>query len=496
MVGVLVGILLSPYLIRKLGDEGYGIWVLVFTLAEYYWFLDFGLRSATVKYTAHYYATGEHDRINELISTAVVYFSGVAVAVVLITVGLSHQIASWFQVSAANQRAFLQLIIIVGINWAAGAVGGVFLACLDGLQRFDISSQIKVAVILVRTAGVVILLATGYGLTAIGLMVLSSQLLGYLASYAGVRAALPRWRFSLRLASFSTLKQMASFGIHTFTAGIAQQVLDQGPPVLVGHYRPASYVGYYSIPVRMMAYATDLIDRIALVTTPVASELTAGGDRDSVSRLAVYTSRYSLALFLPVSITLWNYGYEVLRLWVGAEFAARSAPLVPVLAVATIMVPGQFNCAAVLYGMAKHRGYARALLAEAAVNLALQLIVIPKYGILGAVWVSACLLIINRGLLTPWFLARAVGLRWTQYLAAVYARPLASALPVFAFAWLLKRSLLSGANLPQLVCAVALIGAAYLAIAFRVCIRADHRSLIWRGLGRYWRAAAGLTGNR
>jgi hypothetical protein len=42
--------LLSPYLIRKLGSDAYGVWILAFGLIEYCWLFDLGFRSATVKY--------------------------------------------------------------------------------------------------------------------------------------------------------------------------------------------------------------------------------------------------------------------------------------------------------------------------------------------------------------------------------------------------------------------------------------------------------------
>ncbi len=71
-VTIASGIFLSPYLIRKLGDEGYGVWVLVFGLIENYWLFDLGFRSATVKYSAHYRATGEVAKINEVINTLMI----------------------------------------------------------------------------------------------------------------------------------------------------------------------------------------------------------------------------------------------------------------------------------------------------------------------------------------------------------------------------------------------------------------------------------------
>jgi len=67
--------------IHHLGDERYGIWALVFSLVDYYALVDFGFRSAVVKYVAHFRATGEMNRLETLISTGLAYFSLAAIAV-------------------------------------------------------------------------------------------------------------------------------------------------------------------------------------------------------------------------------------------------------------------------------------------------------------------------------------------------------------------------------------------------------------------------------
>src|SRR5450432_4474773 len=45
-LNIAIGLLLSPYIIRKLGPERYGIWVLVFSLVEYLWFFDLGFNTS------------------------------------------------------------------------------------------------------------------------------------------------------------------------------------------------------------------------------------------------------------------------------------------------------------------------------------------------------------------------------------------------------------------------------------------------------------------
>jgi len=84
-LALVAGLLLSPYVIHHLGDERYGIWVLVFSLVDYYGLVDFGFRSAVVKYAAHFRATGEMDRLETLISTGLAYFSIAAIAVAAVS---------------------------------------------------------------------------------------------------------------------------------------------------------------------------------------------------------------------------------------------------------------------------------------------------------------------------------------------------------------------------------------------------------------------------
>ena len=60
-LNIAIGLLLSPYIIRKLGSERYGIWVLVFSLVEYLWFFDLGFNTSVTQFVAKYRARNEPD---------------------------------------------------------------------------------------------------------------------------------------------------------------------------------------------------------------------------------------------------------------------------------------------------------------------------------------------------------------------------------------------------------------------------------------------------
>src|SRR5690242_14910624 len=65
-----VGFFLSPFIVRKLGGVGYGIWTLVNSLVAYMSLLDLGLRGAVTRYVSRYHTQGSHEDASQAISAA------------------------------------------------------------------------------------------------------------------------------------------------------------------------------------------------------------------------------------------------------------------------------------------------------------------------------------------------------------------------------------------------------------------------------------------
>ena len=66
-----VGFVLTPYMLRHLGDTGFGLWVLVTTLTGYYGLLDLGFRAGVGQYLIRYIAARDYTKAAECITTAV-----------------------------------------------------------------------------------------------------------------------------------------------------------------------------------------------------------------------------------------------------------------------------------------------------------------------------------------------------------------------------------------------------------------------------------------
>src|SRR5260370_28597619 len=84
-VNILVGIFLSPYILHHLGDDAFGLWVLIFSITGYYGLFDLGIRSSIIRYVAKYSASAENNQFDRLINTALFSVLVIGVIALLIT---------------------------------------------------------------------------------------------------------------------------------------------------------------------------------------------------------------------------------------------------------------------------------------------------------------------------------------------------------------------------------------------------------------------------
>ena len=60
-INVVLGFFLSPFILHRLGDAAFGIWVLIFSITGYYGIFDLGIRSSVVRYIAKFTAVDDKE---------------------------------------------------------------------------------------------------------------------------------------------------------------------------------------------------------------------------------------------------------------------------------------------------------------------------------------------------------------------------------------------------------------------------------------------------
>src|SRR5579863_7247151 len=138
VVSMVAGLLVMPFLIRQLGNSGYGLWTLVGTLTGYFGVLDLGVSAAVGRLIAGYRARGSFEQINVVISTALALLLGVAVLAALCTLGAIPIFFELFPVPSAQDADVRHALLIVGFALAFQYPAGVFAGVIWGYERFDL----------------------------------------------------------------------------------------------------------------------------------------------------------------------------------------------------------------------------------------------------------------------------------------------------------------------------------------------------------------------
>ena len=477
VVNLFASFVLTPYIIRKLGLEGYGIWALVFSITGYYTLLDLGFRSAAVRYTAHYRAKGEDHRLNVLVNTLLAYFTLIALLIFGLTLLLAPYVAGWFEISEQFAPQIPLLVILVGSTFGIGVAFNIFTGFVEGFQRFDLVNGIWLTAFGIRHPGCALLLYLGYGLVEMAALSLGTQLLMCTLYLIASKRMFPELRFHWKLMEWATLKETFSFGAFTFVSGVSGQSLEQTPQILIGHLRSVAEVGFYTLPYRLLQYSADGVSRIGQILTPRTAELAATGQKETIARLVTLANRYSLLLYMPLTLFLLNWGSNTLYVWLkekGPEVAEQSGALLPVMLVGfTYGLAGQFSSSSALFGLNKHHKYAVGMAIEAVLSAGLMILTLPRYGIMAAAAVASTLILL-RGLYASFLFSRAVEIPWLSYLNGIWGGPTAIAIPVYAMGWWLQ-SVIPGRNWGELIAAGVLTAGTYLPLGFIFCLDAEHR---------------------
>ena len=470
-VNIVLGLFLSPILIRKLGVTQYGVWVLLFSTMDYLRLLDFGLRAAVINRCARQQALRDWAGVNQTLSTAVAYFLSMSALCCAVAVAARGPAMAFFKIDPSLQADARLLIVVIAASISARLIFSPITAALEAFQRFDLINRAYIGNLTVRAIGSLALLLSGHGLVPLGWLVLGVAVGEDVWNFISLKRVFPALRLAPRRMRRDTFREMVGYGRHSAAMTVANMVELQAPSTVLGAMRGPAEVAFFALPWRLLMYTTEAFAKVGQITASVTAELDEVRDARGVWTMAVTTNRLCLTLFMPLAIFLSIFATPLLTAWVSPDVGQRSGAILPVLVVPFLFaIAGQFNSGSVLMGQARHKAYAWSIVLEVIVMLAALLLAAPRYGAYGVACVVSASITAVRGAFLAVVMCRTNRFGIGEYLHAIYTRPLAAAVPVAAAALALKATVLPGHNWFELLSAAATIAAIYFTLAFFVVL--------------------------
>jgi O-antigen/teichoic acid export membrane protein len=439
LVQAVVGFFLAPFILHRLGNEAFSVWVLVFALTGYFGLLDCGIRSSIVKYTAAFIATHDDDQLSRYLSTSLAFYSLVGFFVLILTVAGFFCLHLMFRVPSSLLTSARILLLLSGASLALTFPLNVFSGALEGLQKFSWLQLTQIGIALLRACLIVVALRNGGGLLALGTITVAMNLLSSLVFMGMAWHALPV-RLNLGGVDGKVYRKMASYGAFAFAVVGAEKLRFQSDSLVIGALLSATAITYFSIAARLVEYSSYAVRSMSQIFTPMSSQFHAVGDLESLRRTFLTGNRASALTIFPLCVVLLILGKPIIQSWVGVSYVS-SYPLLVVLIVPRTLYLAQSTSTRILLGMGRHRLLASVLLLEGVTNLLLSVFLAHRFGIVGVAWGTAIPLACTSLVFLPRHLCRVLDLPLWTFLDRAYRLPLAIALLLASVLWFLSHVL-------------------------------------------------------
>lgn len=486
-----ISFFLSPFLVHRLGDAGYGLWVLVLSVTGYMGLLDSGLRVSIVKHTAEYNARGDREGLSRLLTTALLLYGVLSLLVLALAVFVSLSFDTFFKVPPSQVAVGRLLVLIAGLNVALTLPLSVYAGLLSGLQRYDLVNRAAILVLLIRSAATVAAVYSGYGLIALGLIQVAGQLLNAAMLVTMVRREAPavavRWRRPERAA----VRSLYAYSGFIVLNNVAMFLLFYSGEVLVGIFVGTAAVTPYAIARSLVAYLSSFIGSMTQVFHPYASDQHERGNANAVADALFLGTKTSLLIALPVGVSYLIIGPAFLGLWMGPQYIRSAGLLLMLLAVPQVIWLSQSTAGNILLGINRHRVLTALNLATGVSGILLGIAAVGRLGTAGIAIGNAVPIIVTQAVVLPIYTARSLGVSLTKYFTAAYLGPLLSVVPFAAVLFAISRAWPA----PHLPALAAQIAVSLVVFAVSACFLAFNRAerQVWAGRLRLSRRLASET---
>ena len=330
-----VGALAIPMVIHRLGAERFGILSLAWAILWLAAYCDLGMSRATTKFVAEALGRGDRGRIANLfwISSGIqaVFGTLAAAAIALATPFLTRRVLNIpLPLAGETRLAFYLTGACIPFLLLANNFQGVLAAA----QRFDLIVLVKTpfnaSLFALPAVGVML----GYNIRGIMWLLFLSRVAAALVYERVCRGALQiqgpaPWNRAVAIELFH-------FGRWVAVSNVLVPLLVYSDRFIIGPLATAAAVGYYTLSYETVARLLIIPAGLGGVLFPAFSSVPKGNVH-RLKELYVRSLKSVLLIMAPLVLVLIVFSNDLLRRWVGPDFAAKSDVALKILAVGMLL---------------------------------------------------------------------------------------------------------------------------------------------------------------
>ena len=320
---VLSTLLLTPFIIRTLGQAEYGVYKLSASVVAYLLLLDLGVGNAITRYIAKFRASGEKEQSQKFLGVATIYYTVIALVALIAGVVLIAVFPKAFAkgLTASEIKLGQELLFITMINAAVTLGTAAYNNVIIAYERFTVSKGVPIIQIIVRMALTVVMLKGGFGSVGIVMVNLLMTVVcrGFFIIYVLFRLKL---RPKFKGIEISFVKEIILYSSMILIQMIATQLNATVDQILIGSLvaSSAAILAVYSVGTQVTQYFQSMGTAFTGVLMPgIVKMVESGVDSKTLTDEMIRIGRIILIVLGLIWGGFLACGQQFITLWAGAD---------------------------------------------------------------------------------------------------------------------------------------------------------------------------------
>ena len=477
VVNIVLGLLYTPYMLKMLGQNEYGLYSLVASIISYLTLLDFGFGSAVVRYTAKFKAEGKVKEQWEMFGMFLTVYLGIGILAFLAGLGLYFNVDAMFDrtmtATELSQARIMMMLLIV--NLAVTFPLSMFGSIITAYENFVFQRVVTMLRLLLSTVVIVVLLFYGY--KAVALVVVQTVFnIGYLLInlfYAKYKLKIKVWFSHF---DFGLLKEISVFSFWQFLNCIMDRIYWSTGQFVLGSLVGTAAVAVYSVAITLFHMYLTFSNAISGVLLPRVTSMVANkASASEISALFIRTGRLQNIVMQLILSGFIVFGQYFIYLWAGKDYS--DSYIIALIFFLALYIPLIQNTG-VLILQARNQQKFRCLVyvAIAIVSLGFQIWFAKVWGAVGVASAIGGALLLGAGLVINIYYAKVQQINipkfWREILKMSFVPVILTVIGLIALNYVELTSWI------RLAMGIVLYMAIYIPMIWRLSMNADERRLI------------------
>jgi len=383
VISLIIGVVALPFIIQGLGKDRFGLLSIAWVVLGYFTLFDLGLGRATTKFVSGALGRKEHNQVPRIVwtaATAELIFGVIgAIILIILTPLLVERIFNVpYKLITEAKITFYLLSFSIPVVLTSSSFRGVLAAA----QRFDLVNAVKIPISCATYILPLIGLVFGLNLPGIVFLIILARAVG-LASYIALNLRMIKGlkRYSATLKLFP---QLFVFGGWVMVTSIVSPLLIYFDRFLIGSLLSMTALAFYSAPIEMVTRLRIIPTSLTMTLFPAFSTLNNEQNKQRLASVFARSIKYVFIILAPIVLILSLFAHDVLRLWLGVDFANASTSVLQILSLGVLLNSTAYIPFSLLQGIGRPDIPAKFHLIEMPFYIVIAWFFVSKFGITGA----------------------------------------------------------------------------------------------------------------